>query len=113
MKKIILIAAIGVAGLTSAKNIDVKEKEKEKEDKKTEQTEKKTSESGDPTGRMQCISVGMYVWCTGEVASDTVCWGSGSGTATYEQAIADSIHNSQLYTEFHCGLGTGSGPGGN
>lgn len=55
----------------------------------------------------------MLVWCTNEVVPDTVCWGEGSGTSTYQQAMADSIHNSQLLTEFYCGFGTGSGPGGN
>lgn len=48
--------------------------------------------------------------------ADTVCCGEGSGTATHAQAVADEIHNSQLLTEYHCGLGTqhgwGTGNGG-
>ncbi|WP_034752223.1 hypothetical protein [Chryseobacterium daeguense] len=60
---------------------------------------------------MQCIQNAMFVWCTGEFYHDTVCWGEGSGTATYQQAIADEIHNSQLLTEYICGQGTGSGWG--
>lgn len=108
MKKAIFIGAFLVTGLVSAKNVDpVKEK-------KENQTEKSTSTSEtEEAKRMQCIQVGMLVWCTNEVVSDTVCWGEGSGTATYQQAMLDEVHNSQLLTEFYCGLGTGSGPGGN
>ena len=109
MKKIFLIAALGVAGLASANNVDLK-----KDDHK-EKTEKKNANANqdDPESKMQCVQVGMLVWCTNEVVPDTVCWGPGFGTSTYQQAMADSIHNSQLLTEFYCGLGTGSGPGGN
>ncbi|MDQ1097589.1 MULTISPECIES: hypothetical protein [Chryseobacterium] len=111
MKKIILVAALGIAGLASAKNIDVK---KDKNDEKIEKKSKDTKSSEESEAlKMQCMQVGMLVWCTNEVVSDTVCWGEGSGTSTYEQAVSDSIHNSQLLTEFTCGAGTGSGPGGN
>ncbi|GAA5096981.1 hypothetical protein GCM10023210_31450 [Chryseobacterium ginsengisoli] len=111
MKKTFFLSAFIVAGLVSAKNVDVKK------DKEGEKTEKKASETQqeDPTGRMQCTQVGMLVWCTNEVVADTVCWGEGSGTSTYQQAMLDEVHNSQLLTEYFCGLGTGSGPnnGGN
>lgn len=110
MKKIILIAALSVAGLASAKDGDLRK------DKNVEKKEKKASEKSQEDSdakKMQCVQVGMLVWCTDEVVPDTVCWGEGSGTATYQQAMQDSIHNSQLLTEFYCGLGTGSGPTGN
>jgi len=108
MKKIFLIAALGVAGLASANNIYLK---KDGDKEKTEM-KKANSNQEDPNGKMQCQQVGMLVWCTNEVVPDTMCWGEGSGTATYQQAVQDQIHNSQLLTEFYCGLGTGSGPGG-
>src|SRR5690606_3082854 len=109
MKKMILVAALGVAGLASAKNIDVR---KDKNDEKIEKKSKYTKNSEESEALMQCMQVGMLIWCTDEVVSDTVCWGEGSGTPTYQQAVAESIRNSQLLTEFTCGEGTGSGPGG-
>lgn len=105
MKKMIFLAALITAGVLSAKNVEIK---KDKEDIKTEKKSPDTQKA-----KMQCQQVGMLVWCTDEVISDTMCWGEGSGTATYEQAVSDQIHNSQLLTEFYCGAGTGSGPIGN
>ncbi|GAB0156243.1 hypothetical protein CHRYSEOSP005_15070 [Chryseobacterium sp. Alg-005] len=109
MKKILLVATICVAGLASAKDGEVKTIEKKTEKKEAV----KEIDSKEAEAAMQCMQVGMLVWCTDEVVTDTVCWGEGSGTATYEQAVSDSIRNSQLLTEFTCGAGTGSGPGGN
>jgi hypothetical protein len=112
MKKVILLAAFSVAGLVSAKNAE--------EIKTTKETEKKESfkevVAEDPDGKMQCYEWAMYVWCLDVFVTDTVCWGAGSGTATHAQAVADEVHNSQLLTEYHCGLGTqhgwGTGNGG-
>ncbi|WP_179467523.1 hypothetical protein [Chryseobacterium sp. H1D6B] len=107
----ILLVAFATAGVLSAKDVDLK---KEKEKEKTEIKTTNQSEAKGPSGpAMLCTSVGMFVWCTNEVITDTVCWGGNSGTATYQQAMADSIHNAQLLTEFYCGTGSGSGPGGN
>lgn len=86
---------MSVAGLVSAKNAEEK--------KETKTVEKEAAVAG------QCQTVGMFVWCTNEMVEDTICWGEGTGTATYEQAMADEIRNSQLLTEFTCGEGTGSG----
>lgn len=94
MKKIILLAAFGVAGLVSAKNVEV-------EKEKVEAT--KTQKSQAAFSGMQCMQVGILVWCTDEVVTDSVCWGEGSGTATYEQAIKDERHNAALLNEFTCG----------
>ncbi len=95
MKKLVILAAISAAGLVSAKNAEEK--------KEIKNDEKEVAAKG------QCQAVGMYVWCTDEMVSDTMCWGSGTGTDTYEQAVSDQIHNAQLLTEFTCGSGTGSG----
>lgn len=90
MKKIILLAAFGVARLVSAKN-----PEEIKPVKKTEKKETvKKAVTEDPDGKMQCSEWAMYVWCTDQFFVDTVCWGAGSGTSTYAQATADEIHNS-------------------
>lgn len=108
MKKQLLLAAFVITGLVDAKY----PKEKKEEEKKEKKSVPK--EETDDTSKMQCYVHAMFVWCTGEYYADTVCWGAGSGTATYAQAISDEIHNSQLLTEYICGLGTGSswGTGG-
>lgn len=51
MKKIFLIAALGVAGLASANNVDLK-----KDDHK-EKTEKKNADANqdNPESKMQCV----------------------------------------------------------
>jgi len=107
MKKLFLIAALGVAGFVSAKNAE--------ETKPTKEPEKKEIIKGvvaeDPNDKMQCYEWAMYVWCTDQFFADTVCWGAGSGTATHAQAVADEIHNSQLLTEYFCGSGTQHGWG--
>jgi len=105
MKKLLLLSTFAIVGLTNAKSIDL-EKGKKENEKKSDQKKESESEL-----KMQCIQNAMFVWCTGEFYHDTVCWGEGSGTATYQQAIADEIHNSQLLTEYICGQGTGSGWG--
>lgn len=109
MKKTLLLSVFIFTGLVNAKNIDLEKgkKEREKSENKSDQVEKTDAK----ILKMQCIQNAMFVWCTGEFYHDTVCWGEGSGTATYQQAIADEIHNSQLLTEYICGQGTGSGWG--
>ncbi len=101
MKKIILLAAFGVAGLVSAKNSEEMKPSKEGEKKVVSKTtESKGSENA---LKMQCSSIGILITCTDEILTDTVCWGEGSGTATYAQAHADHIHNAQLLNEYLCG----------
>lgn len=101
MKKIILVATICVAGLVSAKNTEEIKPTKEGEKKEVKIKEKSASKSD--ALKMQCQSIGILITCTDEVLTDTVCWGEGSGTATYEQAHADHIHNAQLLNEYLCG----------
>lgn len=57
-----------------------------------------------------CQEYGMYIRCTGQMESDIVCWGEGTGTPTYQDARNCMIKNSQLLTEFICGRGFGTGP---
>ncbi len=95
MKKFILLAAMSLAGLVSAKNGE------EKKETKTDEKE--------AVAKAQCQLVGMFIWCTGEVVEDTICWGSGTNNATYADATAEETHNSQLLSEYTCGAGTGSG----
>jgi|GEM_PF-3550259 len=110
MKKIILLAAFGAAGLINAKHVDLKkDNNKEKIEKKSDDVKDLKSES---KAEVRCLPVGMYVWCTGEMVADTMCWGPGTGASTYQQATACQIHNSQLLTEYFCGEGTGSSPYG-
>nr|WP_314499724.1 hypothetical protein [uncultured Chryseobacterium sp.] len=97
MKKLLVLAAFTVTVLASAKNAEEK--------KETVPAEKDAAAKG------HCQAVGMYVWCTDEMVSDTMCWGSGTGTDSYEQAVADQIRNAQLLTEFTCGAGVGTGRG--
>lgn len=91
-----LLATMSVAGLVSAKNGE------EKKDSKN--TDEKA-----PVAVAQCITVGMYVWCTKQTIEDTMCWGEGTTYPTYTAANTAQTHNSQLLTEYTCGEGTGSG----
>ncbi len=106
MKKLILMAAFGAAGLVSAKEAsgNTEKRDNKFKEVKLSQNSRKTIQ--------ECQTVGMYVWCTGETVSDTMCWGEGAGPGceTYEKARVKQIRNSQLFTEFNCGAGTGSGP---
>jgi len=97
MKKILLVATICVAGLVSAKNIDVKKPTKEVEKKEVTQS----TESKDP--QPKCFSYGILIECTGEVLEDTVCYGPGSDNATYQDAWDCITENGQLANEFFCG----------
>ena len=99
MKKLVILAAFGVAGLVSAKDTGTNKNSKE------EKTEKKSVDSKEIKNKAvgQCMQVGLYVWCTDEMLTDVICWGEGTGTATYEQAVKDEIRNSQLLTEYICG----------
>lgn len=100
MKKIILIATICVAGFASAKNgeeIKPANNVHKKEAVKNHESQKANNSS------IRCMQVGLFVWCTGEYFTDTMCWGAGSGTKTYEQATADENHNGALLNEYICG----------
>ncbi|MDQ0593302.1 hypothetical protein QFZ37_001671 [Chryseobacterium ginsenosidimutans] len=63
MKKIILLAAFGVAGLVSAKNAE-ETKPAEEADKKEIVKEVKAD---DPEGRMNCYEYAMYIPCKDEL----------------------------------------------
>lgn len=104
MKKIILLAAFGVAGLVSAKEVNLITEKRDDKSKETKSFQNKKAVE-------QCIQVSMYVWCTDEMVPDTMCWGEGAGVGfeTYRSASLSLIRNSQLLTEFTCGEGTGSG----
>lgn len=110
MKKLLLALSIVTIGFANAKNIDKEKKEVKKTEKLPD------NKKADKKFRMQCYEWSLYIWCLDVFVADTVCWGEGSGTATHAQAVADEIHNSQLLTEYHCGLGTqhgwGTGNGG-
>lgn len=91
--------AFVAAGTLSAKDADLnKDNDKGKKEQKASAKEAEAK-------KFQCMNVGILIECTNEVLDDTVCWGEGSGTATYEQAYADHIHNAQLLTEYLCGGG--------
>lgn len=102
MKKVILVATICVAGLVSAKTAKNLKPTKEVEKKEALEV-KEIQDSKKATKKINCRTIGMLVWCTDTMLSDTVCWGPGSGTATEEQAMSESLHNSQLVNEFFCG----------
>ncbi|MEN4760271.1 hypothetical protein ABEG63_08075 [Chryseobacterium sp. C39-AII1] len=88
MKKIILIAAIGVAGLTSAKETKSLNFEKEKNVSKQTNSEIKS--------KMNCYSYGIVIGCTNEMISDTACG------ETYEEARQCMIDNGALMNEYFC-----------
>lgn len=97
MKKILLIATIGVAGLVSAKDAEVKPT------KEVEKKEAVNASADDAEAlRMQCIQYGMYIECTGEVIPDQVCYGEGTGISTYEEAWDCITHNGTLANAFFC-----------
>lgn len=84
-----LLATISVAGLVSAKNAE--------ERKETKTVEKEVAV------KAQCQSVGIFIPCTNENLSDTICWGEGTGNATYDDAVVEESHNAHLLVEFLCG----------
>lgn len=92
MKKTILAAIFGIAGLMNAN---------------TKAEPYFVDEEDDLI--MQCYSYGILVWCTNEVMDDTICWGEGTSVPTYQEAIQCQTRNAQLLTQFYCGNG-GSGP---
>lgn len=99
MKKIFLLAAFGVAGLVSAKNaLEIKaEFSKEKNN-----VEIKESKKSGKIVIQQCQNYGMYIPCTDETLSDSVCWGEGTGNATYEDARQCMLRNAKLALKFFC-----------
>lgn len=100
MKKVFLVATICVAGLASAKNAEIKNPTKEGEKKEAV----KTIDSKEADAKkMNCISYGMYIECTGEVIPDTVCYGEGTGTATYQDAWNCITENGQMANAYVCG----------
>lgn len=95
MKKTILLAAFSVAGLVSAKE----GKTVTEENSPSKATEQKQVQKS----KMQCQTVGILIGCTDEVLDDTICWGSGSHNATYEDARKEELKNARLLNEFYCG----------
>ncbi|WP_449398867.1 hypothetical protein [Chryseobacterium wanjuense] len=63
MKKLVLLVAIVVTGLVSAKDAEKKEIVKEAQ----------ASETDDPEGRMQCYEYAMYIPCRDFYITDTQC----------------------------------------
>lgn len=55
------------------------------------------------TAFQQCQQVGIFIPCTNESLPDVMCWGEGSGNATYEEAVAEESHNAHLLVEYLCG----------
>jgi len=85
-----LLATVCVAGLVSAKNAEEKK-----------ETEK--AEVPKEAAAMQCQQVGIFIPCTNESLTDTICWGEGSWNPTYDDAVAEESHNAHLLVEYLCG----------
>jgi hypothetical protein len=100
MKKILLVATMSVAGLVSAKNAEEKKRTKEVEKKEAvKEAESKEAEAL----KIQCINYGMFIECTGEVIPDQVCYGEGTGVASYEEAWDCITTNGTLANDYFCG----------
>jgi len=99
MKKLFLFAAVSVAGLASAKDVEIKKLSTDGEKKEAV----KSTVSKEIEAKMNCISYGMYIECTGEVIPDTVCYGEGTGTATYQDAWNCITENGTLANDYFCG----------
>lgn len=98
MKKIVLLAAFGVASLVSAKNAEETKLTKEGEKKEIV----KEAEADDPEGKMNCYEYTMYIPCTQAIINDTQCWGPGTGTATWEDAWICINQNGANAIDFFC-----------
>ena len=98
MKKIILLAAFGVAGLVNAKNAEEIKPSKEAGKKEIV----KEVKADDPEGRMNCYQYAMYIPCKDEFITDTQCWGPGSGTATWDDAWNCIQLNGANAVDFFC-----------
>ncbi|KFF12514.1 hypothetical protein IW15_13350 [Chryseobacterium soli] len=102
MKKTILIAALGIAGLLSAKSaVEIKPKESvTTKEVKVETSEEKTE--SEAAFQPICISYGMLVVCTDEVIQDTACYDPsiGQGIDYARKCMRD---NARLMNEFMCG----------
>lgn len=85
MKKIILLAIFGIAGLMNA-NTKAETHFDNEEDALV----------------MQCYTYGVYIHCTDEVVDDTICWGEGTSLPTYRDAVRCQTRNAQLMTAFYC-----------
>jgi len=93
MKKLFLVATIGVAGLVSAKNAEIKTLSKENK------LEVKTVESKDSKvfSKFGCWQYGIVIGCTNEMVVDTACGD------TFADAQACMNQNAALMNEFMCG----------
>lgn len=107
MKKIILLAAFGVAGMLSAKNAEETKPTKDTEKEKKEIVkEKKANEScGSESKVLQynCIEYSMYIPCLDMFLDDQVCYGSGACVSTWDDAWNCMTTNGTLATKFFCG----------
>ncbi|MFC6269167.1 hypothetical protein [Frigoriflavimonas asaccharolytica] len=50
----------------------------------------------------ECLSVGILIPCTNEVLSDTICWGEGTSSPTYEDAQRCHIDNARGLVNYYC-----------
>jgi hypothetical protein len=93
MKKMLFIAAFGVAGLVSAKNAEIKTFPKDNS------LEVKVVESKDSklATKFGCYQYGIVIGCTNEMVVDTACGN------TFAEAQACMNHNAALLNEFMCG----------
>lgn len=85
MKKLLVVAAIGVAGLVSAHQ---------------------STEELDVAGGT--YSYATLVGCTNQVFDDNIAWGEGTDCPTLEDAKRCALRNSQLLNEFYCGSSSGT-----
>lgn len=94
MKKLLLVATIGVAGLMNANNVEHNDKKKEDEITKAESKAEKES-----VKQTHCSPVTYDGPCTGRSFPDTICWEVGNWNSlvsaincfadTYEQILED------------------------
>lgn len=107
MKKIILLAAFGVAGLVNAKNAEETKPAKETEKEKKEVIQKKntneSSKAESKTLQYNCIEYSMYIPCLDIFLDDQVCYGSGTCVSTWDDAWNCMTTNGTLATKFFCG----------
>ncbi len=95
MKKIILLAAFGVAGLVSAKSLD--EIKPEKQNVKVE-----NSQEAEKPLRQLCSAITIVIMCdTSQNFNNTYCWEEGS-QASFEEAIHCYETEYQMFNDELC-----------
>ncbi len=87
MKKILLIATIGVAGLLSAKGL--------------EETKIETCQEGKTPPDFICTQVDIPIWCTGETITNSYCWIDGD-QASFTEALECYETEYEMFNEELC-----------